>query len=59
MDEIDYTKYTIITYADSSPNVYMRITHIPSGLFVDGKGKMCFKLRKKLLNQLKEKLASA
>jgi len=46
------------TYTNSSPHVQMRVTHIPTGVRVDGKcvqGEQC-SLRQRLVSELEAKV---
>lgn len=52
--ENDTLKIDIIT--NSSPNIKMTITHIPSGLFVSGEGTKIFLLKDQLLEELGDRL---
>ena len=42
----------IDTYTDSSPNVRMKLTHLPTGKTVEGSGKGQIKLRQTLMAEL-------
>ncbi len=53
MNEDDFI---IHIYRNSIPNIDMKIIHIPTNLWVHGTGKSSFKLKEKLMNELKEKI---
>lgn len=44
----------IDTFTNAAPFTIMRIVHIPSGLHVQGEGISSYKLKRKLMNELKE-----
>lgn len=54
MDERDIR---IDTYKNSSSLVAMTLVHLPSGQSVNGKGRSYFKLKKKLMKELENKLS--
>lgn len=44
----------IDTYSNSSPEVSMTLTHLPTGISVKGTGKGQIKLRQKLMQELED-----
>jgi protein subunit release factor A len=48
----------IDTFTNSSPLVRMRITHVPTGISVLGEGDSKSGLRRKLMKELTEKVAT-
>lgn len=57
--ELDAKDIRIDTYRNSSPEVSVKLIHMPTGIVVQGTGVFEFKLRKILMTELTEKVSAA
>lgn len=51
---MDYNDIRVEIYENSSPEIILTITHIPTGIVVSGKGERRFRLKNELLNKLRD-----
>jgi hypothetical protein len=48
--------FQVITYTNSSPKKHMKVTHLPTGICVEGSGRSSYFLEKDLIAEIESKL---
>jgi protein subunit release factor A len=54
--ELDYREIRLDTYTNGTASRFIRLTHLPTGIVVSGEGRSQYKLRMRLMEELRIKV---